>query len=58
MSVEKCFEGNKNQSLTILLKNFMLIICNTYNDVQFITMYCMEMKVIFKKKNYEKIFSE
>lgn len=50
MSVGKCFERNKNQSLTILLKIFMLIICNTYNDVQFITMYCwMEMKVILKK---------
>lgn len=48
MSVGKCFEGNKNQSLTIPLEILCLLLCITYNgDVQFITMYCMEMKVIF-----------
>lgn len=54
MSVEKCFEGNKNQSLTVLLKNFMLIMCNTYYDEQFITMYGNESNIL--KKNARKYF--
>ncbi len=61
MSFEKCSEGNKNQSLTILLKkkNLCLLLCNAYNDITIYhnVLYGNESDIQNqKKKNAKKYF--